>query len=74
MAPQQKTEPAQLQGGSTTTVGVLAIIMGSLGLFSHIWSVAHGGQLDPVAVSATAGSVATGIGLVKAADAKQVKQ
>lgn len=63
--------PPQLQGSNTTMYGILAIISGSLGIFSQIWGAIHGAQMDPTATTTAAGALATGIGLVKAADKNQ---
>lgn len=61
----------QLKGSSTTMTGILAIIGGALGLFTHLWAAMHGAQLDPTTTVTAAGTVVAGVGLLKSADQNQ---
>ena len=60
-----------LQGSSTTVAGIVSIIMSGLALFTQIWGAAHGAPLDPTQLTGGVSGVVAGVGLIKAADAKQ---
>lgn len=66
------TPSPQLKGSNTTISGVVAIVLGGVGLFSEVWRAIHvGGQLDSTTTMTGLSAILSGIGLVKAADAKQ---
>jgi hypothetical protein len=66
--------PTDLSGGQTSLAGFVAIIASGTGLVAEIWkSISTKTPLDITVVSATVTGIISGIGLIKAADAKQKK-
>ena len=62
-----------LKGSSTTIGGIIAILSGAVGILQQILSLVNGHPVDTNIAVVSAGAVSAGVGLVKAADAKQAE-
>lgn len=61
-----------LKGGSTTTLGIISLALGILGIAGQILhAVTSGERPDPTVTGGCIAAISTGAGLVKAADSKQ---